>query len=1095
MSLNKTVYMKTLILPFFLVFILFSCNKNSVNEKLFELKDTSIGVDFENNLEYTEDLNPYTYRNFYNGGGVALGDINNDGLVDIYFTGNLVDNKLYLNKGNWKFEDITDKAGVACKNNWSTGVTFVDINHDGFLDIYVCKSGKPGGKNRHNELFINNGDTTFSEQSSKYGLDIIGLSVHAAFFDYDKDGDLDCYVLNNSIRAVGNYDLIKDQREISSPEGNKLLKNENGKFIDVSKEAGIYSSAIGFGLGITLGDYNNDSWTDIFISNDFFERDYMYINDTHGGFTESLANDFGSISMGSMGADAADIDNDLLPDIMVTEMLPTTIERKRTKALFESWDKYSLALKKGYHHQFPRNALQKNLGKDGFVEISRFSGVDATEWSWASLIFDMDNDGLKDILISNGIFKDLLDRDYLSYMANEEKVRNMIKTDDEVIMKLIDLMPSKPLPNAVFKNIGDFQFENTSKKWGLDQPSFSNGSAYGDLDNDGDLDIVINNVNMPAFIYENKSELTENHSIQLKFSAEGKNTTAIGTKAIIKYGDGHMSMTENYPSRGFMSSIASGVHFGVGTTEIIDSLIILWPNGNTTLQTQLKTDSIYSFKEPITSNFNFYHKKKIENTTLKETTPLFNFKHIENPFTDFNRETLLPQMFSNEGPSICTGDVNNDGIDDYYIGGAKNQPGTLFISSSMNKYTEIQQPFLRDLKSEDTAAVFFDSDNDGDLDLYVCSGGKAFSQYDFALQDRLYINNGLGEFSKSSTPLPFPKPVSSSSVSSYDFDQDGDIDLLIGGRFNPQIYGIPSSAFLLENLGENIFSLSTQKDLENIGMITCVQWSDINNDGIKDAVVSGEWMPISIFINTYGKLINKTSDYNLNHTAGIWSDIVVDDIDNDGDLDIIAGNVGENSFYEINDRLYISDFDKNGSPEQIFTHKRDNYYYPIVDRDELVSQMPILKKQLLFYKDYAVAHMKSIFNPEQIQNAIVHDLNNIKTTLFLNTNGIYSPIELPSEIQYSNISSIYISDIDNDGIKDIILGGNHYKIKPQFGISDASQGWFIKGKIENNTYAFGKVESLGINGQIRDFKIVTLNGKSILITTINNDYIQFNEVQ
>lgn len=1083
---------------FLLLFIgisLFSCNYFTRSPKLFTLKDKDTGITFENNLTYTEGLNPYTYRNFYNGGGVALGDINNDGLIDVFFTGNLVDNKLYLNKGNWKFEDITESAGVACKDNWSTGATFVDINADGLLDLYVCKSGKPGGKNRNNELFINKGDNTFSEKSALYGLDIVGLSVHAAFFDFDKDGDLDCYVLNNSIRSVGNYDLIKDQRKIASPDGNKFLRNDNGKFVDISNEAGIYSSSIGFGLGITLGDYNNDSWTDIFISNDFFERDYMYINNTSGGFTETLVDDFGSISMGSMGADAADLDNDLLPDIMVTEMLPTTIERKRTKALFESWDKYSLAVKKGYHHQFPRNALQRNLGEEGFVEISRFSGVDATEWSWASLIFDMDNDGLKDILISNGIYKDLLDRDYLSYMANDEKIRNMIKTDDEVIMKLIDLMPSKAVSNAVFKNKGDFHFENTAKKWGLDQPSFSNGSAYGDLDNDGDLDIVINNVNMPAFVYENKSELRDNHSIRFNFLAEGKNTLAIGTKVIIKYGNGQKAMAENYPSRGFMSSVASGIHFGLGAVKSIDSVFIYWPNGITTLKTQLVADSLYTFNQPNSSNFTTSQVNKLKNNVLKKITPLFDFKHTENPFSDFNREPLLPQMFSNEGPIISMADINDDGILDYFIGGSKNQSGSLFLSNSNGEFTEIQHPFLQAIKSEDTAAVFFDSDSDGDLDLYVCSGGKAFSKFDFNLQDRLYINNGLGEFSKSVNPLPFPYPVSSSSVSSYDFDQDGDLDLLIGERFNPQVYGIPSSAYLLENIGNNTFSLSTQKDLQNIGMTTSVQWCDINNDGIKDAVISGDWMPISIFINIDGKLINKTSDYNLKDSVGIWSSVVVDDIDNDGDLDIIAGNVGENSFYQINDRLYLDDFDKNGSPEQIFTHKRDNYYYPIVDRDELVSQMPILKKQLLFYKDYATSHMESIFNTEQLQNAIVHDLNTIKTTLFLNTNETYTPIEFPSEIQYSNTSSILVYDIDSDGVKDIITGGNQYKFKPQFGISDASHGWFIKGEIINNTYSFGDIKSLNIHGQIRDFKIVPFRDKSILITTINNDYIQFNEIQ
>ena len=518
---------------FILILILFfSCKHEEKESTLFELK-TITGITFSNVLTETERLNPYTYKNFYNGGGVALGDINNDGLLDIYFSGNLVNNQLYLNKGNFQFEDITEKANLECKDSWSSGVTFVDINYDGFLDIYVCQAGPPKEKNRHNQLFINNGDETFTEESKKYGLDITGLGVQANFFDYDKDGDLDCYLLNNSIRSVGNYDFIKDQRDTATPQGNKLLRNDNNIFVDVTADSGIYSSAIGFGLGITVSDYNNDTWPDIFISNDFFERDYLYVNQKNGKFKEDLTNQFESISMGSMGADAADLDNNGFTDIMVTEMLPKTIERQRTKTIFENWNKYDMSVKNEYHYQFSRNALHKNIGNNTFLEVSRFSNVHASEWSWSTLLFDADNDGLKDIFISNGIYKDLLDRDYLNYMANTEKIKEMMQTDEEVMKKLINKMPSKAVSNIIYKNNGHFSFTEETKNWGLQQPSFSNGSAYGDLDNDGDLDLVINNVNMPAFIYENTLDTLNSKSITLQLKGDLKNTHAVGAKAKI----------------------------------------------------------------------------------------------------------------------------------------------------------------------------------------------------------------------------------------------------------------------------------------------------------------------------------------------------------------------------------------------------------------------------------------------------------------------------------------------------------------------------------------------------------------------------------
>jgi len=928
--------------------------------------------------------------------------------------------------------------------------------------------------------------------SKKYGLDITGLSVHAAFFDYDKDGDLDVYLLNNSIKSIGAFDLSKDQRLVTddSGSGNKFMRNDEGKFVDVTNEVGIYSSKIGFGLGITLGDFNDDNWTDIFVSNDFFEKDYLYINNTKGGFTEELENYFESISMGSMGADLADLDNDLKTELMVTEMLPETEERKKTKTVFESWDKQQLAKKQGYYNQFSRNTLQRNIGNGNFVELGRQANVSATEWSWSALLFDMDNDGYKDIYISNGIYKDLLDRDYLTYEANEEAIKNRINNDEkEVVKNLIDAMPSKALVNATFHNLMGFNFENKSKDWGLDQPSFSNGSAYGDLDNDGDLDLIVNNVNMPSFIYENKTDTLKSRSIRLKFLQNNKNVFGIATKATIKYGTNKMSYGENYNSRGFQSSVANGIHFGVGNTKFIDSLFVTWPDGTTSVMSNLTTNKIHDIEYPML--IDSIHKKSnlvLDKSILKKETPLFNFIHKENNYIDFNKERLLPQMYSNEGPCLASADINNDKITDYFIGGAKGQSGRLFISTPTS-FKEIILPFNDAINSEDTDATFFDGDDDGDLDLYVCHGGRAYSQVSSALNDTYYINNN-GTYEKSTKSLKLPKTISSSVVKPIDFDNDGDLDLFLGERYKTNLYGQPCTGYILENDGKGNFQNVENNDLENIGMITSASWVDINNDGWQDLIVSGEWMSIKIFINEKGKLADKTDNYGMQNSCGLWSAMEIIDVDNDGDLDIIAGNIGLNNFFESDMRMYIHDFDNNGFKEQLICKKKDGKYYPIVDKDELISQIPSLKKKLLYYKDYAKANIRSIFSEELLKQAHFIDLKMLKSTVFLNENNKFVPQGLPNEIQYSPIYAISANDINEDGYVDLFFGGNQYLVKPKFGRYDASMGWALFGS-KTTDISTSKPVSLNIKGQIRDLKWVKYNNNKLLIAIINNERAGF----
>ncbi len=1083
----------------FLLFFLAGCVTNQPAERhLFEIVGNESGVSFTNELSITERSNPYTYRSFYNGGGVGLGDINNDGLADIYFCGNQVDNKLYLNKGNLKFEDITQSAGVACSNVWSTGVTFADVNADGLMDIYVCKSGDPLAPNRANELFINNGDLTFTESAKEYGLDVKGLSVQAAFFDYDKDGDLDCYLLTNSIRSVGNFDLVKDQRSIPDPngEGNRFFRNENGKFYDYSEKAGIYRSSIGFGLGITLGDFNNDSWTDIFVSNDFFERDYLYINDQKGSFKESLTHYFQSISMGSMGADFADLDNDGNAELFVTEMLPDSLSRRKSKTVYENWNKYQLNLQSGYYHQFSRNVLQKKISDTSYVELGRFAGVAASEWSWGALLFDMDNDGLRDIFIANGIYKDLLDRDYLTYTGAEENVRKIIKEEKNAILKLIDLMPSSKFPNYAFKNEGDLHFENFSRPWGFEKPMYSSGSAYGDLDNDGDLDIVINNLNSPSVVYKNNSDTSLFTSIRLSFSSTDKNRFAVGVK-VTAYCGATFFTADNFTTRGFQSSVEPKIHLGLGKAKTIDSLLIEWPEGGFSTMYDVSVNQELKIRKEKTKVYPARSRKDEDKNGFRLKLIAKPFKHKGNDLNDFNRERLLPMMYSNESPSLILGDVNQDGVNEVYIGGGKDQAGAFyqFRNGTIKNYlpTAIEQNNI----SEETKGALFDADNDGDLDFYKSNGGRFFPKQSSALTDRLFMNNGKGDFFESPYPLPFTDFVSTSVAKPIDYDKDGDLDLLIGERFNPFIYGLGGRGYLFENDGKGKFTDITSRSaslLKDIGMITDVSIVDIDQDGWQDILLIGDWMPLTVLKNNRGVFTDYSQQLRLGGTVGWWHAIETADLNKDGKPDFVIGNQGKNTFFKEGERMYLADFDKNGSIEQLICTNVGDQYYPILDKDELLSQMPSLKKKLLFYKDYSKMSIEDLFSKEVLADAKQFQVNLLSSIVLLSDQNGYKRVELPMEAQYAPIYALSISDFDNDGIDDLIAGGNQYLVKPQFGRLDASNGWFFKGKRKGNEFSFARGIDLHVKGQIRSIEHIELKGTKYLLFAKYDDYFEIYEV-
>ena len=1128
-------------IPYLCIFsllLLFSCNEQipsiRVNNLFTLLPEQYTRLKFENTLVDETDFNVFKYRNYYNGGGVAIGDVNNDGLPDVYLTANQKSNRLFLNEGDFRFRDVTSKAGVAGSHNWSTGTCLVDINGDGLLDIYVCNSGFIKGDNRANELFINEGNNSdgvpaFREAAAEYGIDDKGFSTHAAFFDYDRDGDLDLYVLNNAFRPLSTFDLSKNLRHERDPTGggDRLYRNDSSsqnsgrepasKFTDVSEQAGILGSVIAFGLGVSVSDLNNDGWLDIYIANDFFERDYLYINNRDGTFTENLEAMIRYVSLSSMGADIADLNNDGLMDIFGTDMLPEDDYRLKTTFTYDTFDRTEKQIEWGYYHQLSQNVLQLNNGFNtqqnmSFSEIGMLAGVAATDWSWGAIILDMDNDGLKDIFVSNGIFRDVTDQDYLATLMQKENIRQIFQGDKVDFPELIREMPSTKLRNYAFRNTGNFEesdrnltFSNLAAKWGLDSLSFSNGVAYGDLDNDGDNDLVINNVNQPAFVYRNETDsLMRHHYLKVKLAGTGKNTFAIGAKVTLRCADQKQFVLEQIPMRGFQASVDYVLTFGLGKINNIDTLITDWPDGSRTIKTNIPADQLIVLFQKDSASYTTRHASRFSNSpqplfrNVTNSFPL-KYEHIENKFTDFQREALLPHKLSTEGPKIAKGDVNRDGLEDLYIGGAKESPGKLLIQTKTGGFNSIDEELFQKNKiSEDVDAAFFDADRDGDLDLYVVSGGNEYSMQAPAILDRLYINDGNGNFSLSTGVLP-QFYASGSCVAPGDFDGDGDLDLFIGSRSVPWQYGINPKSYLLQNDGKGRFTIVTEKyapELETIGMVTGAEWIDVNNDKKLDLIVVGQWMPVTVFRNNGNRLENITKQAGLEHTNGWWNCIAIDDLNDDGIMDLVTGNWGENLNITASlsepASLYISDFDRNGLIDPILCSYKQGKNHALPLRPDLVNQLPYLKTKFPRNADYGGKQITEIFTKEELEKAILKTSYLFSTTIFWgNKDGTFRAKSLPAEAQVAPVYAISINDFNNDGKKDILMGGNMFGANPQLGRYDASYGTLLLGTVNGEfKIASMKESGLALDGQVRD--IISLkrpNKQEVILIARNSEQV------
>jgi len=1081
-------------LPFFVLTGLFACKqkdsatgvpeeKPAAGVTLFTLlTPAETGVDFQNKLDEGLNTNILMYEYFYNGGGVACADFNGDGMLDLYFSGNMHDNALYLNRGQWKFEAVTDLAGVAGRPGpWKTGVAAVDINGDGRMDLYVSYSGALPDEKRVNELYINTGNNEqgipqFSEEAAAYGLASQAFSNQAYFFDYDRDGDLDALLLNHNPKNLPILNEVSTAEFLKKDDPNRgvrLLQQENGHFTDVTTRTGISGSALTYGLGLGITDINRDGWPDFYVSNDYAVPDYLYINNRNGTFSNKIGDVIGHNSQFSMGNDIADINNDGWTDIMTLDMLPEDNHRQKLLMAPDNYAKFDLNVRSGFHFQYMRNMLQLNNGNGTFSEIGQIAGISNTDWSWSALLADYDNDGWKDLFVTNGYLRDYTNLDFINYMDAYVKEKGRLLRED--VIGIINHMPASNVTNYLYANDGGLRFNNQTSQWGMGQTSNSNGAVYADLDNDGDLDLVVNNINQPAFIYRNNAQdLPDHHYLQIELHGMGKNPQGIGSRVTLQYG-GRTQSVEQMPTRGYLSSISPIIHFGLGNATYIDTLTIQWNSGKMQILTGVTPDQRITLEEQSADRTTQPYQPPT--SWYEETASPIPFEHHQQTINDFDRQPLLTFSPSYIGPCMASADVNGDGRTDLFVGGGEGQSGALFLQEASGRFAQPKEPdLITDRNYIDAEAIFFDANGDKAPDLYVASGGyNLYEPGSTDLQDRLYFNDGHGKFTCRKDALP-TIPVSTGCVTVVDANADGHPDLFVGGRVVPGRYPEAPRSYLLLNDGHGMFTDATSElapNLAEVGMVTSAAWADLDGDQIYELILAGEWMPVSIYHWTQGHLEEVTSQYLEDSYRGWWNTIQVADVNEDGKPDILAGNWGTNSQIKMSVKepaqLYYRDFDQNGSVDPVLCTYIQHQSFPYVTRDELLRQLAFLRARFTTYASFADVTIEQIFKPEELSAAGHLVADHAETTFFLSQpDGKLKAVSLPPEVQFAPVHAITVLDYNQDGHQDVLLTGNNHHVKLRLGQMDANYGVLLQGNGSGDfTYVPQELSGFKIQGDVR----------------------------